>query len=131
MKTTANNILATVATHIDNEVNARSAWNKAVKGDALDLIANVLEGYSPEDYETAEQLRACMLNGAETWERYSWGGCALVYNENIRAHYMTPSEQKRYKGDTICGAHLLDIQARALYQAAALVLRFFREELKK
>lgn len=126
-----NNILVTVATRINNEVKPRSTWSKAVKDDALDLIANVFEGYSLEDYETAEQLRACMLNGAENWEQYSWGGCALVYNENIRAHYMTPSEQKRYKGDTICGVHLLDIQARALCQAAALVLRFFREELKK
>ena len=128
---TANNILAAVATRIDNEVNARSAWNKAVKADALDLIANVLEGFSPEDYETVEQLRACMLNGANDWSAFSWGGCALVYNEDIRAHYLTLSEQRKYKGDTICGQHLLDIQARALYQAAALVLRFFRFEKKK
>lgn len=127
----ANEILATVATRIENEVNARSVWNKAVKADVLELIENVLDNFEPEQYGTAEQLRACMLNGAKDWEQYSWGGCALVYNDAIRSHYLTPSEQKRYKGDTVRGSHLLDIQAEALSQAARLVLSFFSQELDR
>lgn len=107
----------------EKEKKARSKWGKAVLQDAQWLLENVIEGYD-EPYELSEKL---VLNGAENWNQFSWGGSALVYNGEIAEHYSTPSEAKNFWGlnkdggvkrDTnTAGEHLLDIQARALRQA--------------
>lgn len=69
-----------------------------------------------------------LLNGASDWLAYSYGGCALVYDENIARHYCTPSELRKvtHKNGTIseranAGESWLDVQARALTQAAWLI----------
>ena len=107
----------------EKEKKARSKWGKAVLQDAQWLLENVIEGYD-EPYELSEKL---VLNGAENWNQFSWGGSALVYNGEIAEHYSTPSEAKNFWGLTkdggvkrdtnTAGEHLLDIQARALRQA--------------
>ena len=109
----------------EKEKKARSKWNKAVLQDAQWLLENVIEGYI-EDGEEVEINEKILLNGAENWKSFSWGGSALIYNGEIAEHYSTPSELKFWgftkdggvKRDTnTAGEHLLDIQARALRQA--------------
>lgn len=107
----------------------RSAWDKAVTEDAIDLLNDLLNGISDGWIDATvignrTRTEAAMLNGANDWKHYSWSGCALCYNGQIAKHYCTPSEYKR----THAGAYKpnaseewLDVQARALWQAARRV----------
>ena len=104
----------------------RSTWAKAVKADAIDFVkCNIADALECGDIESipedGRELRALLLNGASDWKQYSWGGCALVYNYDIKEHYLSSSERERYAGDTVRGTHLLDIQAAALSQACDIV----------
>ena len=60
------------------------------------------------------------------WLEYSEGGCALVYDEDIAERLCTPSELKKKKGGRLqpnSRETWIEIQARALYKAASLILR--------
>lgn len=64
------------------------------------------------------------MNGADGWSDYSWGGSALIYNEDIALRLCTPSELKRTANGSKrpnAREEWLDVQARALYQACARV----------
>ena len=102
---------------------ARSAWARGVKVYALEL----LEAYEGEEIpENWEALKADLLNGAENWKAYSWGGCSLIYDRDIAERLSTPSELKITRsGDRKPNAQeeWLDCQARALYQACNLIYR--------
>ena len=106
-----------------NELNARynkarSAWERGVILYAIDLLNDLKEG----DELTEENL----LNGARDWKEYSEGGCSLIYDEDICRRLCAPWEMRRAnygefppnKSET-----WLDVQARALYQAAAILMR--------
>jgi len=75
-----------------------------------------------------------LLNGADNWQHYSWGGNAFIYNEDIAERLATPSEIKsRTLKDGLSDMansqeHWLDVQARALYQASRIVLRSLSNE---
>lgn len=102
---------------------ARSAWDKAVKLYALELIEEL-----PDDQEFygSPADKKELLNGADDWQQYSEGGCSLIYDGDIAERLCSPSEYKRTKeGKNPPNARetWLDVQARALYQAAALILR--------
>lgn len=106
------------------KLTPRSAWCRAVVSDAFDLLKDVPENL-PNDWAG---LKKILLNGAADWSAYSYGGCALVYDEDIAAHYCTPSELRRvtHKDGTIAERAnareiWLDVQARALTQAAWLI----------
>ena len=104
----------------------RSAWGKAVKDDAIDMLYEV----DHAEWATAtngRELEAVLLNGAKDWNQYSWGGCALCYDHQIAAHYCTPSEFKRtHGGDRRPNRYeeWLDVQARALGQAGCLIRKY-------
>lgn len=110
---------------------ARSAWARGVKEFALDFCADLREGirggyFYADDLAAPRCLEKMMLNGADSWSAYSWGGCAYIYDEDIAKSLCTPSELKRTRnGKRRPNAReaWLDVQARALYQAAALVQR--------
>ena len=110
--------METIDIHNSIEATApRSAWAKGVKEAALSLLDD-LEHYGLP--ATPENL----LNGAGDWHQYSEGGCALIYNYDIAERYCTPSELKRCKdGQRQPNAteNWIELQARALYQAAALI----------
>ena len=85
---------------------------------------------------TADQLadpaavRAALLNGAQDWQEYSDGGCSLIYDGDIAARVCTPSEYKRsHGGERYPNSRetWLDVQARALSQAARLVCEAVKE----
>lgn len=106
---------------------ARSAWDKAVKLYALELIEEL-----PDDQEFygSPADKKELLNGADDWQQYSEGGCSLIYDGDIAERLCNPSEYKRTKGGERrpnARESWLDVQARALGQAAALIVRLAKE----
>lgn len=111
---------------------ARSAWARGVRAYAEELcgslrgaVAYATETGTPSPLADRETVRAALLNGARDWSEYSWGGCALIYDGDIAARVCTPSELRRTHGgqrDPNPRDTWLDVQARALYQAGAVVL---------
>lgn len=111
---------------------ARSAWARGVRAYAEELCGNLrtavayaAETGAPSPLTDRETVRAALLNGARDWSEYSWGGCALIYDGDIAARVCTPSELRRTHGgqrDPNPRETWLDVQARALYQAGAVVL---------
>ena len=109
----------------------RSAWSKGVTVYAMELLDDLEEsierGYHYiEDIYSIPLLEKMLLNGAENWEQFSWGGCSLIYNGDIAERLCTPSELKKTRnGERRPNAReeWLDTQARALYQASTRILR--------
>lgn len=105
---------------------ARSAWAKGVKDYAVMIIERLeMTEITPEGI-----ANKMLLNGAENWEQYSYGGCALIYDKDIAESLCTPSELKkvtRKDGSVRQNANSretwLDVQARALFQANILINR--------
>jgi hypothetical protein len=99
----------------------RGAWNKAVQSYALELLEDIEDHAAPI---TDDLLR----NGARTWQDYSYGGSALIYNAEIAERLCSPSELRRTRGGELPPSireTWLDCQARALRQAARLVHNAF------
>jgi len=103
------------------EEKARSAWKKGVILYAIDILDSI------DDEEITEKN---LLNGADNWKQYSEGGCALIYNIDICHRLCTPSEIKKTKGGERRPNKQetwIDVQARALYQAARLIMKIKKE----
>ena len=107
---------------IENQ-KIRSAWDKAVKEYALELIE---EMDSEKEFHGSPADRKELLNGADNWNHYSWGGCSLCYDADIAKRVCSPSEFKKKKE----GEHRpnineewLDVQTRVLNQAERMILR--------
>lgn len=99
------------------EVKTRSAWSKGVKEYAYMIVENAED---LEDVRSASEL----LNGAENWTRYSYGGCALAYDGDIAETLCTPSQLKKNRHGQDAPndrENWCDIQAKALNQAARLI----------
>jgi len=93
---------------------ARSAWKRGVRAYALEMIEGIEDGFTP----------ASLLNGAQSWREYSYGGCALIYDADIAERLCAPSEyRKTREGQRAPNSRetWLDVQARALGQAATLI----------
>lgn len=101
---------------------ARSAWRRGVKEYALELIEDMGE----DQMLAGDKLdRDTLLNGASNWSQYSWGGCALIYDTDIAERLCSPSELKRCNGGDWRPnrrEEWLDVQARALGQAASMIM---------
>lgn len=97
----------------------RGAWDKAVQAYALELLEDI------EDH-AAPITAAALLNGARTWNDYSYGGSALIYDADIAERLCSPSELRCKRGGELppnSRETWLDCQARALHLAARLILR--------
>ena len=110
----------------NNQYGRASAWRRGVLSYAEEIADNL-----PSDWEYSNRnlLEKELLNGADSWNAYSWGGCSFCYDADICEALATPSEQKRTKGGKLrpnSREEWLDVQARALYQACALVKRTAR-----
>lgn len=129
----ANETVSAAITAELNTRNDRSAWDKGVTEYATEL-AESLNNWDKQPESVAE-LREMMLNGADDWKAYSWGGSSLTYNQDIAERLCTQSELKRITNKNglrdypNSREHWLDVQARALYQAAnrvaAILNKFF------
>ena len=112
----------------------RSAWGRGVKEYAKGLSEELEEairgGYYTEDKLTdCAALKEQLLNGAKDWSQYSWGGSALIYDGDIAERLCSPSELKKTRnGERRPNANeeWLDVQARALTQAASMIMRLAR-----
>lgn len=114
----------------------RSAWNKGVTLYAFELVDQLEETaeYNGKLPSPGEETRAAMLNGASSWSEYSWGGCSLIYNEEIAERLCCPSEYKKTRGGERrpnAREEWLDTQARALAQAARRVSALYRQIINK
>jgi len=113
----------------------RSAWGRGVKGYAEGLAEELEEaiqgGYFAEDKLTDRAaLKEQMLNGAKDWNQYSWGGSAWIYDSDIAERLCSPSELKKTNGGDRRpnrNEEWLDVQARALTQAANMIMRLARQ----
>lgn len=112
----------------------RSAWDKGVTVYALELVEQLAEAaeggfLNADDLTAPRMLRKALLNGADDWSAYSWGGCSLIYNSDIAERLCSPSELKRTRNGSRrpnSREEWLDTQARALYQAANRVYKALR-----
>ena len=109
----------------------RSAWGRGVNAYALELVEELKERavYEGRNPEPGAECREWMLNGAQDWAQYSWGGSSLIYDCDIAERLCTPSELKKTRnGERRPNSReeWLDIQARALYQACNRVSRLYR-----
>ena len=111
-----------IRTAIENE-KARSAWDKSKKVYALELLESLPQNV---DYGSVDSLKGDLLNGADSWNAYSWGGCSLIYDADIAERTCSPSELKKVNGGDRrpnANEEWLDVQARALTQAARMIVR--------
>lgn len=112
----------------------RSAWDKGVTQYTLEMVeqlnGQINGGYFEElDLTESKKVRAALLNGAADWNQYSWGGCSLIYDSDIAERLCCPSELKKTRnGERRPNSReeWLDVQARALFQAANRVCRHIR-----
>lgn len=113
-------------------ISPRSAWGRGVKLYACELLGSLAEcvewahkNVEPSPLENRETVRTALLDGAEDWEQYSWGGYSLIYNGDIAERLCPPSELKRKRGGELppnAAEDWLDVQARALRRAAQYVI---------
>lgn len=100
---------------------ARSYWERGVYAYAFLIL-----GHVDKDVDITSKNLSVLLNGARDWHQYSEAGNAFVSCLTIAETLCTPSELKRTKGGernpNRCESWL-DVQARALYQAAEKIRR--------
>ena len=109
----------------------RSAWSKGVTIYALELLEEYQERAAYEGREAADraEFKAWLLNGADSWESYSYGGSSLIYDGDIAERLCPPSKLKKPRhGERRPNSReeWLDTQARALHQACNRVARVYR-----
>lgn len=112
-------------------IKTRSAWERGVKEYALELLDElgygVRHGYiEADELENRRLLEKAMLNGASDWKQYSEGGCALCYDGQIAERLCAPWELRKTdngRKDPNPRESWIDVQSRALFQAAQMILR--------
>lgn len=106
----------------------RSAWDRGLIKYAGLILSNALEWRervtAPAPDHITREIAAWLMDGAKSWSEYSYGGCALIYNEDIARTLCAQWELRR----TRYGARRPnsretwpDVQTRALMQAAAWI----------
>lgn len=103
---------------------ARSAWDKGVYDYAFDILEPLGDELENVNADT-------LMNGVNTWTAYSYGGCALICDDDIAKRMCTPSEYKKYLNAGL-NSKLSDsdywlgnVQTRALFQAMAKIRRAY------
>ena len=125
-ESTLDKVAAELEAHKD-----RSAWGRGVNAYALELVEELREraAYEGRNPEPGKECLEWVLNGAQDWNQYSWGGSSLIYDGDIAERLCTPSELKKTRhGERRPNSReeWLDTQARALYQACNRVARVYR-----
>lgn len=121
-------LIATIRQQIINSP-AKSAWDRGVLIYALEIFDNYIES-SGDDFNN-QITEKDLLIGAKDWCQYSRGGFSLIYDEDICKRLFTQSEQKRTPRKPNFNEDWIDLQARALYQAAQIVLSIVNESIHK
>lgn len=124
----AKNLKAALIAAIESQ-SARSTWDRATKIYA----AEVIEAIDLDNVQTIADLKKEIMNGAESWKEYSYGGCSLIYDADIAARVCTPSELRAKRGGELQPSrreNWLDVQGRALGKAARRIAWAFAEVQK-
>lgn len=106
----------------------RSAWDRGLITYARIILDNALDWHeratAPAPAHITREVAAWLMDGAKSWEQYSYGGCALVYDSDIARTVCAPWELRKTRN----GARRPnsretwpDVQTRALMQAAAWI----------
>lgn len=127
---TAEEIIEAVEQKV-SETKTRSAWDRGVKAYAEELVEELREavegGYIDEsDLSNRRLFERAMLNGAADWKQYSEGGCSLCYDGQIAERLCAPWELRKTdngRKDPNPRESWIDVQSRALYQGAQMILR--------
>jgi hypothetical protein len=126
----------------------RSAWKTGVALYALEIIKTIEEETDRRYLILTDDNKLdnvhngftvlnniCTRYSFETWKAESWGGCYLIYNQDIAKRLCTPSEYKKAEKNEFIRANSredwLDVQGRALYQASEMIKAAIREEIEK
>ena len=116
-------------------MNPRSAWKKGVLRYAYILLENVFDGikceyFNPFEVDITDYLVAkYCYNGVRNATEYSYGGRALIYDEAIAIQLCTMGELRRCnfgRKQPNNRETWLDVQARALFQAAELLVNIVK-----
>ena len=121
---TANTIREAIANR-----KTRSAWERGVVAytdEIIDTISNYDDRTEIDEDSicNSRMFERAALNGASDWSEYSAGGCSMIYDGDIAARLCAPYELKLTRnGERRPNRRetWLDVQARALFQAARLV----------
>ena len=103
---------------------ARSAWDKGVYDYAFDILEPLGDELENVNADT-------LMNGVNTWTAYSYGGCALICDDDIAKRMCAPSEYKKYLNAGLNSKlsdsdyRLGNVQTRALFQAMAKIRRAY------
>lgn len=124
-----NLIIDSALTNINQLFPARSAWDRGVREYATELLDSLDEAISDgwvdvEDLQSDKLITKALLNGAEDWHEFSWGGCSLIYNTDIAKRLCNNSELSRTdngRRKPNAREEWLDCQARALCQACRII----------
>ena len=106
----------------------RSQWGKAVKEYALELLESLENNPSLcNEFDEGRPIREKdLLSGASDWLEYSYGGCSLIYDQDIAERLCTPSEYRKTRGgerNPTVNEDWMQCQARALSQASYIILK--------
>ena len=105
---------------------ARSAWDKGVKEIAKDLVNRYEEivRYREGSDSVPPLTEKIVLNGANSWEQYCYGGRAMICDREIAKTLCTPSELRRTEFGRKAPNRYeswMDVQVRAHVQAWELI----------
>lgn len=103
----------------------RSAWGRGVDTYCMMMVDHLEEYNGGQAPTSLKELKEWLLNGARDWKQSSEGGQWLVSNEEIAKTLCSPGELRKVAGgrrQPNSNETWLDVQARALHQAAALVI---------
>lgn len=109
-------------------VKTRSCWDRGVKGFALNLLRSYIDNceYCDNNGRPIPELNEeTLLNGADDWNAYCYGGGALIYDGDIAKNLCTPSELKRTDNGNKAPNDRegwQDVQARAYFQAYRMLM---------
>ena len=109
-------------------VKTRSCWDRGVKGFALNLLRSYIDicEYCDNNGQPIPELNEeTLLNGADDWNAYCYGGGALIYDGDIAKNLCTPSELKRTDNGNNAPNDRegwQDVQARAYFQAYRILI---------
>lgn len=113
-------ILNKTMQELENRKN-HSAWDKGVTAYAKELLQTYIDNNGAN---ATIPKKEDLLNGADNWHDYSYGGSSLIYDCDIAERLCTPSELKKtHNGERRPNNResWLDVQARALNQACLRV----------
>lgn len=107
------------------ELKVRSAWMRGV----VEVAHMIIEKAETEEIK-AEEIETIAKDGATSLKQAVYGGCYLIYDQQIAETFCNKTELKRtHNGTKYPNAkeNWLDVQHRGLIQAVVLLEKILKE----